>query len=183
MTKHNGTSIGYKPKYVIGVDPSGNFHEGKGTTGFAVYDIYKDEICDVGYISAKYYKRQVEYWNAVLHEIEKLMYKYNTKIVSVEDYLLYGSKAKSQINSKLETPQLIGAVKVMFQSCDLYFRSAYTARTRWTDKILIDKGYLQYSKSIGYYIIRDGKAIQVIEHSRDAVRHAIHCGKFELKRN
>ena len=182
MRKQNGTSNGYKKRYVIGIDPSGNFNEGKGTTGFAVYDRIHNCICGTSYVSAKDYKQQVAYWNAVLREIDRLSEEYdNTHILAVEDYLLYGSKAKSQINSKLETPQLIGAIKVMCQEYDLYFRSASAAKTRWTDKILLDKNYLQYSRAIGYYYIRDGEAHQVIVHCRDAIRHAIHCGKFEVK--
>lgn len=172
-------------RYVIGVDPSGNFYEGKGTTGIAVYDIKTDKILHVNYVSAKNALSQVEYWDNVLRALHDLLHKYNTKrcVLAVEDYLLYANTAKAQINSTFETPQLIGIIKYHFNCiCPVLFRNANTAKTRWTDDILVRKKYLLVDKKLGYYIINEnGVMTQVIEHSRDAIRHAIYCGKFEIK--
>lgn len=172
-------------RYVIGVDPSGNFYEGKGTTGIAVYDIKTDKIVHVFHVSAKFSFTQVDYWNNVVDSLSALLYKYNKKrcVLAVEDYLLYANTAKAQINSTFETPQLIGVIKYVFKDvCPVLFRNANTAKTRWTDDILVRKKYLLVDKKLGYYIIDDGGAMtQVIEHSRDAVRHALYCGKFEIK--
>ena len=172
-------------RYVIGVDPSGNFVEGKGTTGIAVYDIKTDKILRVDYISAKFASEQVQYWEMVIERLGDLVGKYGTKkcALAVEDYLLYANTAKAQINSTFETPQLIGVIKYVFKGvCPVLFRNANTAKTRWTDDLLVRKKYLLVDKKLGYYIINeDGETTQVIEHSRDAVRHAIYCGKFEIK--
>lgn len=172
-------------RYVIGVDPSGNFYEGKGTTGIAVYDIKADKIIHVDYVSAKFATTQVEYWESVIDMLEGLLCKYGERksVLAVEDYLLYANTARAQINSTFETPQLIGVIKFYFNNiCPVLFRNANIAKTRWTDDILVRKKYLLVDKKLGYYILGDnGKMTQVIEHSRDAVRHAIHCGKFEIK--
>lgn len=172
-------------RYVIGVDPSGNFIEGKGTTGIAVYDIKDDKIIHVDYVSAKFSSTQVEYWESVVDKLEGLLYKYGVKksALAVEDYLLYANTAKAQINSTFETPQLIGVIKFYFKNiCPVLFRNANIAKTRWTDDILIRKKYILIDKKLGYYILCDnGKMSQVIEHSRDAIRHALYCGKFEIK--
>lgn len=172
-------------RYVIGVDPSGNFYEGKGTTGIAVYDIKTDKILRVGYVSAKTARSQVEYWGMVIESLDYLLREYGMRrtVLAVEDYLLYANTAKAQINSTFETPQLIGVIKYYFKdACPVLFRNANTAKTRWTDDILVRKKYLLVDKKLGYYIINEnGEMTQVIEHSRDAVRHAIYCGKFEIK--
>lgn len=172
-------------RYVIGVDPSGNFYEGKGTTGIAVYDIKEDKILHVAYVSAKTATSQVDYWATVIDTLELLLNEYNPKrsVLAVEDYLLYANTAKAQINSTFETPQLIGIIKFYFEGvCPVLFRNANTAKTRWTDDILIRKKYLLVDKKLGYYIInKHGVMVQVIEHSRDAIRHALYCGKFEIK--
>lgn len=172
-------------RYVIGVDPSGNFYEGKGTTGIAVYDIKADKIIHVDYVSAKFAFTQVEYWETVIARLKELVIQYGKKrsVLAVEDYLLYANTAKAQINSTFETPQLIGVIKFYFNNtCPVLFRNANTAKTRWTDDILIRKKYLLVDKKLGYCIINeDGGMTQVIEHSRDAIRHALYCGKFEIK--
>lgn len=172
-------------RYVIGVDPSGNFIEGKGTTGIAVYDIKNDRIIHVAYVSAKFSTSQIGYWSEVIETLDQLVFKYGSRrsVLAVEDYLLYANTAKSQINSTFETPQLIGVIKFFFKDiCPVLFRNANTAKTRWTDDILTRKKYLLVDKKLGYYIINeDGVMTQVIEHSRDAVRHALYCGKFEIK--
>lgn len=172
-------------RYVIGVDPSGNFIEGKGTTGIAVYDIKTDRVIRVGYVSAKTAVSQVDYWEMVIESLEDLLYTYNPKkcALAVEDYLLYANTAKAQINSTFETPQLIGVIKYVFRNvCPVLFRTASIAKTRWTDTLLVKKRYLYISKNLGYYIIdENGNNVQAIEHSRDAIRHAVYCGKFEIK--
>lgn len=172
-------------RYVIGVDPSGNFYEGKGTTGIAVYDIKMDKIIYTDHVSARYSATQVEYWEEVIGELEGMLNQYGTRrcVLAVEDYLLYANTAKAQINSTFETPQLIGVIKYYFNGvCPVLFRNANTAKTRWTDDILVRKKYLLVDKKLGYYIINeDGVMTQVIEHSRDAIRHALYCGKFEIK--
>ena len=39
-----------KYNYVLALDPSGNFHEGKGTTGYCLLDANENKIIEYGYI-------------------------------------------------------------------------------------------------------------------------------------
>ena len=51
-----------QPRYVLGIDPSGNFFEGKGTTGWCVFDIVKDKVVECGSLYASRAKSQEAYW-------------------------------------------------------------------------------------------------------------------------
>ena len=171
-----------KHRYVIGIDPSGNYLEGKGTTGLAVYDRKADKFTYTGYVRAETFDSQMSYWKGVVRVIDLLLERYSSSVLSIEDYLLYSNAARSQINSTFETPQIIGVLKYAYCHKTIYTRHASAVKNRWKDDILLRKGYLRHNKRIGYYIEDEmGTATQVIEHSRDAMRHAVHCGKFEVK--
>ena len=49
-------------RYVIGIDPSGSFHEGKGTTGICVYDKQTDTVIDLQCVYAEKYETIEEYF-------------------------------------------------------------------------------------------------------------------------
>ena len=102
------------PDFVIALDPSGSFKEGKGTTGIATFVLVEDEVVrtEVHSISAKDYTSQTGYWSAHMKFIAECMEDYNTIHVVMEDYRLYGHKAQSQINSSMETIRLIGSIQV-----------------------------------------------------------------------
>lgn len=172
-------------RFVIGVDPSGSFYEGKGKTGIAVYDIKKDKILDLKVVSANYAHSQVDYWKDVVKELDSLLDRFDSKVcvLAIEEYKLYANAAKMQINSSFETPQLIGILKYHFTDvCPILFRSANRAKKRWDDKTLVRLKYIHADESIGYYLLsEDGIKIQAVDHSRDAIRHALCCGKFEIK--
>jgi len=104
-----------KARYILSMDPSGSFHEGKGTTGLAVMDAVTNKFIYVGFISAHKYECQEEYFNAHLTWIAECMKRYKDDcILSIEDYILYSSNARSHINSHMETSQLIGLIKWWF---------------------------------------------------------------------
>lgn len=174
-----------KPRrYVIGVDPSGNFKEGKGHTGLAVYDMVDDRIIETGYTYAADFNRFEDYYIATYNAIIDLYNKYKSEdyqepVVSIEDYKLYGTKAKSQINSYLETPRIIGYLLTLFyeSGIEYYIRPAVAVKTRWHEDILTKYGYI---KKIGKsYWLRDEHTL--LTHELDAIKHAVHCGKFEVK--
>lgn len=168
-------------RYIIGIDPSGNWEEGKGITGLAVFDKREDRIVATAYVQAKLYKTQIEYWEANVQVIKMLAKMYKSHILSIEDYLLYISKAKTQINSKMETPQLIGVLKYLFhKDFDIYIRPACAVKRRWSDEILLKRNYLYKDRKGYYFLSEDKEKCYVIEHCRDAIRHAIHCAKFEI---
>ena len=177
MSKNSGNI-----RYVLGIDPSGNFNEGKGTTGWCVLDTHMDRIIECGSIQASKCNSQQGYWLAHVNMISTMYSRYKDKgfVVSMEDYVLYSHQAKAQINSAMETSQLIGVIKMLcFYKCiPLYIRTASQVKKRWTDNILCLKGYIRKVGS-GYFL--DCKVHTTCEHERDAIRHAVHCATFELK--
>jgi hypothetical protein len=91
---------------VIALDPSGNFKEGKGTTGICIMEDGVPKRLD--HVEAKDFKTTMDYWDFI---ITVLIIEKPDHIV-MEGYRLYnhkGMSAKTQANSDLETPQLIGA--------------------------------------------------------------------------
>ena len=162
-----------KSRYILAIDPSGSFKEGKGITGWVLFDRITNKIAKFGYISAEMYPNQYAYWDAHITLIDSLT-GYAPAIV-IEDYLLYSNRATSQINSRFETPQLIGIIKYECykRSMMIYVQTAASVKTRWNNEILVRKGYLN-SKGRGYYI----GEILVSDHIQDALRHAIHFATF-----
>lgn len=173
----------YKIRYVLGIDPSGNFYEGKGITGWCVYDRKRDKIVKCGSIQASQAKTQLAYWYAHIEMIRSIteQYKEDGVVVSMEDYVLYSRQAKAQINSAMETSQLIGVVKMRcwLYNIPLFMRTASRVKSRWTDNILCNKGYLRKSGS-SFFV--DCKNHATCDHERDAIRHAVHCATFELEK-
>ena len=160
-------------RYVLAFDPSGNFKEGKGITGWCLLDRETSKIAKFGYISASMYQNQYAYWDAHITLIDSLS-GYNPVIV-MEDYLLYGNRATSQINSRFETPQLIGIIKYECykRGTKVHIQTAVSVKKRWNDTILEKKGYIKTTKRGSY--IGD---ILVSDHIKDSVRHAVHFATF-----
>lgn len=163
------------------MDPSGNFEEGKGTTGIAVLDPY-GHLVEAVEIEAKEYDSMLCYWAGVLEYVNSLRVYFKETYkghiaLSIEDYVLYQHKALSQSNSKLETSKLIGALMMWAHNnqVPVYMRNASIAKKRWTNEILEFAGYLGPDGSMPN---KPGQ--RVPKHAMDAVRHAVHCHNFEL---
>ena len=156
-------------RYVLALDPSGNFYEGKGTTGWCLFDQDSGKLAKFGYIYAERFTTQMDYWDAHISLIDSLA-GYHPDIV-MEDYLLYGNRATNQINSRLETPQLIGMIKyeAYKRGLKVAVQTALQVKTRWSDEILIHKGYIQ-KKGNRFYIGTTG----IPDHIKDSIRHALH---------
>ena len=88
-------------RYVLALDPSGAYKEGKGTTGWCLFDNETKQIAKFGVIKAENYSCQFHYWDAHISLIDSLS-GYNPDVV-IEDYLLYNNRAEAQTNSRLET--------------------------------------------------------------------------------
>lgn len=173
-----------RTNYVLGLDPSGAFHEGKGTTGWNVFDCVNFKVIEVGTISARDFDTRDEYWDAHIKLIRKYLKKYGFQIaVSIEDYILYRKSAEAQINSTFETIQLLGIVKYYCWSnaitCNL--RTAVIAKQRWNNKILVHKGIIIPCASV----IRDSYICEcrpndiLCDHEIDSIRHSTHYSAFE----
>lgn len=164
---------------ILAIDPSGNFSEGKGTTGWAL--LVDGELTQVGEVRAIRYQKKEEYWEEIVKVILQCARKLNLTVIC-ESYQLYhhkGQRAESQAHSVMETPQLIGVLSYICYSCKipLFFQSAAQVKMRWKDEILVQKGFIQ-KKGPNYYF--NGQRIN--QHIRDAIRHAVHFWKYGVKR-
>lgn len=166
-----------KHKYVLGMDPSGNFEEGFGTTGWCIMDCDTLEVLECGEICAREFKSRPEYHQEHIRLLQRMRAKYKPlKVLSIEDYILYPNRSKEQSLSKLETPRLLGVLEYwcMTAHMEYFTRPAVTAKKRWTDEILIRKGILEQK---GNHLLAAGHT--TCDHTRDSIRHAAHFSVFE----
>lgn len=169
-----------RPKIsILGIDPSGSFKEGKGTTGFALLDPHGVVVSHTVVIASDY-PTQIAYWAGVLDYIDYYNEKTFNIVLSVEDYVLYATSAKAQINSEMETSKLIGAItmKAYDLGIRMYIRNASQVVNRWTNDILEYKGII--IKKNNRWVDTEGNPIN--KHCLDAIRHAVHCQYFEIGR-
>lgn len=162
--------------YILALDPSGNFNEGKGITGWCLYDANTKKIAKYGIINAEKFTTRTEYWKAHIDLLDSLS-GYGFVLV-IEDYLLYANRATSQINSRFETPQLIGVLgyECSLRNIKIVFQTASAVKTRWTPAILVRKNIIQERKG-RFYI--DNNLLS--NHTLDAIKHAIHYATFNNK--
>lgn len=165
--------------YILAIDPSGNFNEGHGTTGWSLID-YNTNLIECDYISAIGYDCSEEYWNAHVELITKFSQKYHKKLmVVIEDYKLYQNRSQSQINSKMETCRLIGLLQwhcwKLGQPYTL--QMATQVKNRWSDKVLFTDNIIYRE---GNKIIHNpSKKPITLCHIRDSFRHAMHYATFK----
>jgi hypothetical protein len=153
---------------VLCFDPSGNFEEGSGTTGWALF--IDDELVQFGDVAAKDSKTIEEYW----YNVTKVIYIHNPDTVIIEDYRLFGHKAKQQSWSALETPQLIGHMRMYCwqRGLEVIFQSPKD-KVRVADPQLERLGIIQKRGTI--YFCLDHKTNL---HQRDAIRHGVFYHRY-----
>lgn len=93
----------------------------------------------------------------------------------MEDYILYKQKAMGQVNSRMETPKLIGIIQQWCYTNDVPYvtQLANEVKSRWSDSILEWKGIIK----------RKGNRYVLNEHIRDSIRHAVHYATFKNRRD
>lgn len=158
----------------LAIDPSGNFSEGKGTTGFALF--HGNTPIRLWQIHAKEYPSAPAYWDAVLNEIEGI------DEVVCEEYPLYdfkGQSAKTQSWSLLETPQLIGAITIECyrKGYPIHFQKASLAKSRFKEDLLVRKGFLE--KKGNKYIFQKETTTP---HMRDALKHGLYHTRYRQEK-
>lgn len=162
---------------IIAMDISGNFgREGTGTTGICV--MVDGEPIELTHISANDYETEVEYWSA--HETYIQQEKPNHLIM--EGYRLYnhkGKEAKMQANSDLQTPQLLGVLKVVAHRLGIPVTVQYASqvKSRWQETILVHLGHLEVKGGKHYF-----KGKRTVTHHRDALKHALHWWRYTHER-
>lgn len=164
-------------KKILALDPSGNYNEGKGTTGWCLFDVVKNTVEKTGAISAEDYISMERYWYQHLLLLD--LFKNGDTIIVMEDYFLYNHKKDCQVNSRMETPKLIGAMQLHCWELGIPYdmQTAAEVKTRWTDKILEHKGYVALKGNRTYV-----NGVSINRHSKDAIRHAVHYSQFKLER-
>lgn len=174
-----------KYKHILALDPSGNYEEGKGTTGWVLID-HREHLVARSSLSAKNYQCAEHYWDAHKELIEYNYKLYGSSlIVVVEDYVLYRDRSANQTNSKMETCRLLGLILWTCWNYDIPYslQLATSVKHRWSDSLLEREGIIH--KERGRYIHTNSKLTLDLIHTRDAFRHAIHyavCRNQEKKK-
>jgi hypothetical protein len=166
-------------RYVLALDPSGSFEEGKGTTGWCLFDTQKKQILKTGWCDAKNFTFKEQYWDAHVLLIAAICEMVHEKVmVVIEDYVLYETKKDAQVNSKMETCKLIGIIQhyCWIHKIDYFMELASAVKNRWSNSILVYKKYI-LSKGNHFIVLATGE--QVNRHAIDAIRHAVHFATFK----
>lgn len=150
---------------VLAFDPSGNYNEGKGTTGYAI-SLDDFPPAKLGDIKATDYNSRQAYWFAHRVLIESLL----PDVCIIESYRLFASKAKEQSGSSLETPQMIGYLEmVCYESGIPVVYQDPSTKTRHNDEVLTKIGIITNKGGKLYY---KGELTNL--HKRDALRHCMY---------
>lgn len=172
---------------ILAIDPSGNFTEGKGISGWVLLCPQTKNIVKFGAIDASTSGSQFEHWDKHMDLIKNLHAQYELTAVVLEDYILYADKAGSQVNSRFETIKLIGIIEYI---CKLWripveLQTAVSVKRRWKNFLLAEKGFIE----IKPYMHKSGKEYEFVyvngfkvnDHIVDALRHAVHYMVFRVK--
>lgn len=158
---------------ILAFDPSGNYHEGKGTTGYAL-SLDGNPAHKLGDIRASDYDCFQAYWFAHRNLIEEQF----PDVCVIESYRLFGHKSKEQIGSSLETPQLIGYIQMVCYELRIpTFLQDPTTKQRHADDILVKTNIIEKRGNKLYY---RGELTNL--HMRDALRHELFFKKFNQKK-
>jgi hypothetical protein len=166
-------------KKILAIDPSGNFSEGKGKTGWALYS--ENDLVGhnfrFGTIKAEDFETRVDYW----HAVTMLMVVEKPTTLVIEDYRLYNTPATSasvQSFSQLETPRLLGVLETNanLNKIPLIFQMANVSKP-YRDEILEKLGILEKKGNRWRF-----RGIMLNDHERSSLRHLLrHLDKEKIK--
>ena len=157
---------------VLALDPSGNYYEGKGTTGYALY--YEGKLTSVGQISSAEFTKRYDYWQAHIDLINAIA----PDFVVIENYVLYATAKDAQVGSEFETPQLIGIMKHYLDGLNVpWYLQHARIKDRFRNEILLRKGIVSKKEgSSRYYAV----GMPLSGHILDAIRHGEYFVQFSL---
>lgn len=168
--------------HILAIDPSGNFEEGKGTTGMCLFDANKNKILALKNITASDFVSKEEYWQEHINTINRIIMnpKYKQTIIVIEDFMLDPKRALQQSHSRMETPKLIGIIQLHCSTHNIPYvmQRPTDVKTRWADYILEYKKYIVKYRNT-YVLPNTNKSIS--RHCKDAIRHAVHYNTFKNK--
>ena len=168
--------------YILAIDPSGNFEEGKGTTGCCIFNCKNNCIAQLADICASNFDSKEAYWQAHTAYIQYVLKTLPNTVVIIEDFTLDPRRAMQQSHSKMETPKLIGILQLYCKQNNIPYKMqrAVEVKNRWADHILEFKKYI-IKKNRMYYTPSTSKPIS--RHCKDAIRHAVHYATFYNEEN
>ena len=158
---------------ILAIDPSGNFsdREGKGTTGLARFE--DGDLFQYGRVPASDYPSIESYW----YNLWRTMNHFPSDVIVCESYKLQPSKAGAQSYSSLETPQLIGYLRMMAWEKGVEFvLQDPSIKQRFTDDVLVKSGVIE--KVNGRHLINGQPSVI---HERDAIRHGLYYLRYGNK--
>ena len=168
--------------YILALDPSGAYEEGKGTTGWVLMSGV-GKVMRIGEIDAVEYSCPEEYWGAHIALLDEMKDKYADRILTViEDFVLYPDKSAAQSYSKLETSRLIGILQMHCYEIYLpyVFQRAVEIKTRWDNDVLARQGLIKMlGPRKGFAIPRRDGWEKINKHMLDAYRHGLHYTTFK----
>lgn len=172
---------------ILAIDPSGNFNEGKGITGWTLLSEDNGAIVKFGAIDASTCLTAEEHWTNHINLIKGITEEYDSVYVVIEDFILYASKASSQINSRFETVKLIGIIQLYCwtEKIPLHFQTAVSVKRRWKNFLLEKKGFIEikkYNKGKKTYEMCYINGYKVNDHVIDSLRHGVHFYYFQTKK-
>lgn len=153
---------------ILTFDPSGNFEEGKGTTGWSIFE--HNNLASFGEIKASDFDSAEAYWDRHLTFIGDI----RPDVVVCESFNLQPSKAKQQSWSALETPQLIGVMRWYCWTWGYKFvPQKPLIKQRFTDEVLEKTGYVERRGDL--YFVR---GYRTNLHMRDSIRHGLYYLRY-----
>lgn len=161
-------------KRVVSIDPSGNWTEGKGTTGIAFFRDGKLE--DFTDVRAKDFGSPESYWYEICVHMSL---HFKDDVIVCESFRLQPGKAAAQLWSAMETPMLIGFLRMhtYFNACPFILQDP-SCKARVPDHLLVQLGVLE-ERNGRYYAL--GRPTN--DHIRDAIRHGVYYHLYGEKRN
>lgn len=163
----------------MAIDPSGNFTEGKGVSGWCLMTSTL-EILETSMIEARNYKTKEDYWGAHVQLLIDMSKKYKNLIVVIEDYVLYPHKLTAQICSRMETPKVIGIMERALAILKLpsHLELASTVKRTYDDETLNYLGIIKtITKGNGKHHYINGGKTRIIKHQLDSIRHAAYYAR------
>lgn len=171
-------------RFVIGVDPSGNWNKTeKGGTGLVLLgSVNGFEIeLDLANINktfgstvwAKDYESKEKYYNAIVEWVKRMLSLYTIDssklVVVIEDFRLQSGKAAKLSFQQMQTPELIGFLESSLDAMGItHERQQNVVKNRWP-KELLEKEFKHFT----------GKDIpKISRHEIDALRHALNYWIF-----
>ena len=170
--------------HILAIDPSGNFEEGKGTTGMCLFDAEENKILALKNITASDFTSKEDYWQEHINAINRVIMnpKYRKTIIVIEDFMLDPKRALQQSHSRMETPKLIGIIQLHCSTHNIPYamQRPTDVKNRWADYILEYKKYIVKYRNT--YVLPDTNK-SISRHCKDAIRHAVHYSTFKNKEN